>query len=396
MQSYPLIGLDKDRNEHPFEFIGTSPRNAAEKGGEKLGYIEVLSGDQSSRRNGRANGIYYKQSLFKCMRHEHLMGKAGPTSLALSMAEKLNKSGAALLQDLRNRGLVPTVMKDEDTGEPVLHIGLGTLSAPLTPEVKEQLRVEIEPNERRIIKALQDEAAKKEPRDPYKGQGRAEVMRKILPQMPMRFNTQDFVARLKAADYIDFAEDMIAVRNGLTHAIQVGDMIRITKGQYAVAERLRTGKRKPECPTPITPTNTNIPVENIPEPKSTAHLEPVTSIPVEKVSQPAPSTQTPEPSLPKDPAPKDKTIRTQVIPTGMFETLFALATQAIAVPDDGEQLAATMEEAVGAFETKMLEAVSTLTTSIQRGVERIRAESQARNSVRQLTRGVTEHAQQMS
>jgi len=374
MHSYALIGRDRNHNEYPVEFQGYTPEDAARRACEARNFVDVLSGDQSGRRTGKANGIYYRKPLYKRPDTDLDVPKGENSNLAQAIGAQLARSGAAILQDLREKGYKLWLEDSVRTGK---HDKLMVDHGPLTV-MTDHIRSEIKTHKERIVQALQEEEASKksdtppiDPNDLYKGQGRHEVVMKMLPQMPNPFTRQDFIERLKASGYDAFANDRKKIENGLTYPAAIGLIERLGGGKFAVTKKLKQAAKKHEKKHPSETTEqTDLPIEEVPQPQLAAP-----PIPVQVAPEPAPEPAEPAPA-PEVSAPA---FMPQAVPQAALDALIALAAESAATADDeGSRLAASLEGAVRTFETTVLDGIAAIQAAADPLIRHLKAHNAAR------------------
>jgi hypothetical protein len=377
---FPLIGLDKNGNEHPKEWPGKSPEDAAENLAAKYGYVEVKSGVSSLKQGKNGGGNYYRKSLFK-----EANGSSGPASpLAQELTAQLEREAVKkiqpLLDNLRGRGITFTVIETKRANGTVkksVLINPVPLICNVTIKelggIKDKIRENMDP----FIKAIEQDSAPAESAptpgaDPLKGKTQREIVLSLLPQMPSPFSIDDFLERLKAAGYEQLADQRERMQNALVYCVQKAEVIRHGRATFEVVEEFRHRRANGEAR------------------KDTPVIEPtVQPVPIAPVVV-TPLIQQPEPELTK-PAPQATAVTMPASPAAfsaqLASTVLDLVTQAATSDeDDTGDLAGKLHEACQQFETTMLEAVAALTATVQPVVERLNKRAAARQIlIRSLT-----------
>lgn len=376
LQSYPLIGLDWSRNEYPFEWVGASPVDAATRGGETRGFIEVLSGDRSGRRyGGRRQGMFYRKPLWKKPDPELAVRRDGKSQLATAIEETLTKSGATILGELRKLGYSFHVARGSSDKLDRLVVDDG-------PQMTEHVRNEIKTHRSKIVSALLEEEAAKptgaDPADPYKGHSRHEVTLKMLKQMPSPFTREDFAKRLTACGYPAFAQNVKFINNAFTYCTQIKLIDRLSRGKYTVTEKLKQLHIKhdePKAAEPVVqpPQQAALPIET--------PVPPIPTPPAQVAAEP-----TAEEPLAAPEALQEANVET--VPRSALQALFTLAADAAALKDDESALLAkNLREKLGSFETVMLDAVAAVQGAATALISHMEAHVYARAQFKQTFLG---------
>lgn len=354
-QSFPLIGIDRNGNQHELEYPGLNARDAAKSAANIRGFVQVLSNDKGKR---LAN---YRQPLFKS---EASTTFSRPKSaLALLLENQLLKTGPAIVDYLRSKGCDVSLVEKN-----------GKVSVKVTPlaicRVKmddlDALRNFVRPNTPLIVETLRAEsektAAAEAPTetDILKGKKQREIVLAMLPQMPNPFTKTHFIERLKHAGYHDLAANAKKVQNALSYCTREGgETINAGHGQYEVLEQFR--HRKPaELPS---------------KPPAVVVSPPV-------IEQPP--AQIPTPITPEAASVSEATSEAVVEPSSTVNPLIALldlASQAASGTDDAADLAAKLTEACAVFETTILDAVSALTAVVKPVADRLNKQNRARQAL---------------
>lgn len=352
--SFPLIGIDLSGNQHEFEYLGASAIDAAKKGAQMRGYIEVRSADKRLRRSGNGDGIYYGKPLFKAEPSNPIFTRP-KSAFALLLEDPFLKTGPAILKHLRDKGFSVTLVDDK---------------VKLTPGPNCKVRIEergalrnfIGPNTQLIIDALRAEATSTAPekvdKDPLKGKKLREIVLSILPQMPTPFTKEDFLIRLRAANFTLLAEDGAKIQYAITYCTREGgEVAGVGRGKYSVREKFKHRK------TPTQPKLVTLPTAELSSEEAVAFDPVKTSESAFRVDEPEP---TPQESETPVAAP---TIQTTPPTVNPLVALLDLASQAAAGADDAADLAAKFTEARATFESTMLDAVSAFTAAVKPMVE---------------------------
>ncbi len=376
-QSFPLIGIDVSGNQHEFEWPGTTEKDAAMNGAQFRNYVKVLSRD---KRNGLKN---YRKSLFETEPSNVIFSRP-KSPLALLLENPFLKTGPAILEHLRDKGLSVNLVEDPDTGNTSVKL-IPMPNCKVKMDDRAALRNFVAPNRQLIIDALRAEnsknaraeASKSAPEtpgdtDPLKGKKLRDIVLSILPQMPTPFTKEDFIARLRAAKYNLLAEDDAKIQNAITYCTRAGgETVGVGRGKYAVREEFKHRKTPPKL-------TVQVPI---------AELLPEEAAVLVKASEMDVGIDDAQPSVsPESPvAAPEPIIQSPVNP---LAALLDLASQAVAGADDTADLVTRFEEATGVFENAMLEAVSAYTAPAKALVERLRSQNAARQALaRLLTKG---------
>lgn len=362
---FPLIGIDRDRNEHPFEWPGLNAKDAAKKGAQRYGYPEVLSNVADQKRSGNGH-IYNRMPLFKD-ETASFKSPADKSALAQLLAEKLKQKAPkdirSLIDTARARGMTFTVTEKQGK-RPTLHITAlahSTVEKSTLDTIRDLARDHVA----LFIEALEAEKAPPAepppPTDPLKGKTQQELVLQILPQMPKPFTLNIFIERVKAAGYVEYAQDRSKMQNAVTYAIKKGRVISAGHGKYAVVDQHR--HINGEAPKDPIIESTPPPITPVQEPEPEVPLQ----IPRTVIEVPPP-----EPVLNMQ---------------ALTATVLDLASQAASARDDDiASLAAALNEACKLCESTVLDAVSALTDKVQLVVERLNKQAAARHAlIRSLT-----------
>lgn len=385
---HPLIGIDKNLDEHPFEWPGKNPIDAAEHGAVRYGYIKVLSGDQRQKRGRNGTNMYHRKPLFTA---PQAAARASTISDLLGLSaesfrESLNKRPLPVIESLRQRGFSFSLVKN----------GGGKISLLMTPlitcTVKESDKGAIldlvRENKASFIEALQVEAAIKhapqapepeEPPDPLKGKKLQEIMAAMLPQMPTPFTVDHLSERLKAAGYLELAEQRTRLLSNIHYAISKG-----------LAARAGYAKYRRVAPEPTQQPVIDTAVEQIAPPLdvSQPELDLTALVPTRDiihVDAPAPPTR-PEPPSAPTPSPEPAVAAPVLTMQTLAATVLDLASQAAASDDDTAALAAKLGDAFQQFENVMLEALTALTSASRPVIDQLNKRATAKQALlRSLT-----------
>lgn len=373
-QSYPLIGLDKNRNEYSFEHEGSSPANAAERGGKLHGYLEVLNGDRSHT----SDRIHYKKSLWKHPMRDQLMRDCGSPTLGDFMPKSSEDPIKSLVDEFIAEGIKLSVVEEVDDDGDTSRLRLRAQQPITIPDERwdKELRPEIERNASRIIRYLSKQSAQLEEADLFHGQTREEVLKKILPQMPLEFSREDFARRLREANYIRFATEPYAVGNALQRAKKLGYIDTVARGVYVVTPLLRAHKSKGVGHTEDSESTPHEePAQAIAKPETAAaDKEQASVIAIQEIGRQYAEIAQASPAI---------TVATPIVAIDPA-TLVSLLIQGLAREDGGSELAARMEQALKTFQNRVLEAADELAKPLMEAIGSIRQEDQARGALRAL------------
>lgn len=338
MQHFPLIGIDRNKNEHEFECPGPTAKLAAQSGLRLYGYLQVLNGD---KRNGLA---HYRQSLARKPNAEF----ANEATPALAIALETSKTAAAseLLTQLRGKGFRISLTEEEEL--------LVTPRSKLTREdrlalqerahtVLQLLKLEKNPPPKAVGEDLPVSS------DPYNGESRRAVIAKILPQMPTPFTTAIFSERLIAAGFTAFAHDTQRVGNAVKAAVELGWVQSVKRGQYRVEPRFSEDQRAAAVPPHVA------------------------APPANGLDAPAPSEAPPVAAIPA--------AETASLPKGVLQSLLLLSSQALLSKGPEEEMSKALLEAVNVFQTSVLQAYETLESALKPIALELQAQSAMRTAL---------------
>lgn len=394
---YPLIGFDIDRNEYPKEWPGKNWEDAAEALGKRFGYIEVKSNFSGQKRGGNGSGMYNRKPLWKPAEppKEALKIPVAPphvlegllTQTPDAFGLRLVKEPHKLIEMLRDRGFVfELYQRNGKSGFSIDRRSTCVVTDAELGQIRDLLR------ERRtaLIDALQEETAGKttdaeEPVDPLKGRKIQDIILAMLPQMPTPFTCDDLIARLRAADYAEFANDRARVTSNIQHAITKRQVEPVSRGRYRVKEEFRHRRAASESP-PEHPLReafeSAIGEEPAVGPVGTPPVDPQAGLPLELFQPPreviavAPPEPEPEPQIQPETAPLVNGHRVLVA------TLLDLASQAVADGgDDMLSLADKLDEAFQQCESSVLDALTVLRATAKPLVEQARSRAAAKQTI---------------
>jgi hypothetical protein len=354
-QSFPLIGIDRNGNQHEFEHPGTNARDAAQKAAGLRGFVQVLNNDKGNRL------AFYRQPLFKS---EYPPRQKSP--LALLLEDQLLKTGPAIIAHLRSKGCEVSLI--EKHGKTIVRV-MPLAVCKVKMDDLDALRNFVKPNTALIVEALRAEAANKqapetpEEEDVLKGKKQRDIVLAMLPQMPTPFTRMHFIERLKHAGYHAFAANTKKVQNALVYCCREdGEITRDGHGQYVVREQFRHRKHETQA------TETQIAVE------PPAEIKPAPSPTIEPATTVVPSPTVSEPSA-----------------LNPLLNLLDLASQAASGTEDGTDLAATLTQACEVFESTMLDAVAALTAAVKPIADRLNKQNLARRALVNSLTAVSEN-----
>lgn len=387
---YPLIGIDQNGNERSREWPGRNWEDAAEKLALRYGFAEVLSNFSGQKRGGNGSGVYNRKPLYKAPALPLLNGSGKDTSPALTLADLLDKPSMitslglvkdtrALIETMRAHGFVfelkhvagkrPTLMMDRRITCSIGKPELGKIT-----DIVRQHR-------NKFIEALEAEAAEsnatpstppppEDPSDPLKGKKLGDIMLAMLPQMPTPFTADHLIDRLRAAEYLELAENRSRVLSAIHTAIAKGHVAKSGYAKYQLTEAFRK-RGETEIPAnepvvsvvsdPITP-------EAQANPLSLESFQPPRGV----IEVPAPMETEPEPTgLASNP---------QAL---LIASVLDLASQAAVGDDDMAALAVTLNDARQQFESAMLAAVDALSSIVKRVEDQLNKRAAARKTLLQ-------------
>lgn len=400
--SHPLIGIDHNNNEHPFEWQGINPVDAATKGCEFFGYTKVLSNHQSQRRGTNGNGLYYRKLLYTAPNGKNLAGKPtisdlmdGPERATSVLSLRMVKDTRALMDMLREQGFVFKLI--HDPGErPQMSMDRRKTCVVKGSEYH-HIRNLVNDQKNQFIAALQAEAEEQQgapPKpsgseepvaqaDPLKGKkNQQEVLLSMLPQMPRPFTADDLIERLRVAGYTELAEHRSRLQAQIHNVIGKGWVTKAGYGKYEVAEDIR--HRRPA----VQPAKESAPPAD--ETKAAApDLQP--DLPLEALTPPRQVIEVPPPeeevlpvtaTIPAEPAPPPPAVSAQAL----FATVLDLASQAATGGADTAFLADKLKEACQQLESTMLNAIEEFTSTFNPVIEQLNKQAATRQALmRSLT-----------
>lgn len=390
LESYPLIGVDRNNNEHHIEWQGTTAANAAKRVGILYKYTKVLSGSAGMKRGPNGNGIYHRKELWAAAPKFNFTEETLEQKVK-AFNEQMVKNPQPLIRWLHERGL--DISANEYKGK--LRVCARPLvTCTLTKEERGMVGDLIRENVSTFIEALEGDSAPppgagdkttgepkdQPPPDELKGKTLQEVILSMLPQMPTPFTVDDLLERLKASGYIALSEQRTRVHSNIYRYV---NRIPGQRGKYQVAEAYRRRRatveetRKEET-TPPQP----------PEPEILA--SPPTELDAQSLVPPREVVEVPppprEPEMPEEiviaPLAQERVIAAAPFPTAVT-TLLELATQAATEIPDSASLSLKLNEACQQFENSMLEAVGTLTQSVKHVAEQLNKQARMRNTLLQ-------------
>ena len=367
---FRLIGIDRDRNEHPFEWPGLNAIDAAKKGAQRYGYTEVLSGESGQKRGNNGAAIYYKKLLFK---DETVVPKDPDAKITLAdlTVQRARKMAIPKLIELaRAKGITFTLT--EQPGKPaklkIQPLAHCTAKKIEVDEIRDLAResmslfIDVLQGEKEIpCKSPEPTAAT----DPLKGKTQSELVLQILPQMPAPFTLENFIERIRAAGYEDLAKQRARLQNAIQYSIKKGWVRRLAYARYDVMEEYRHRRANGEAPNKVA----TLPSDPIPLVVATPVNTPILDVSTMQV----PQTLTEVPAT--MPSPPTLTMQSLV------GTILDLASQAASDSTDPSLLADRLTEAYQQFESAMLDALSTLTSTVKPIVEQLKDQAITRKAI---------------
>lgn len=373
--SYPLIGIDHNRNEYPKEWQGRNAEDAAERLAQHYGYIKVLSGFQGQKRGSNGSGIYNRKTLFERQGGAYKIPSANAALAdvlgrhAEALGRRLVEETKPVIDSLRERGLSFTLLQvDGKTKLKMVPLVTCTVSERERGKIKDLVRE----NMATFIEALEAEAAaangpqekSQEPVDPLKGKTIQDIILSMLPQMPTPFTCDDLIARLQAAGFAEFAEDRPRVTSNIHYAITKGQVEQAGRAKYRVKEEFRHRRaaateppKQPDSPKEAAPVVETAQPPALPDPQPDLPLE-MLQVPREVIVVPAPPEPEPEPQ----PALVPAVVNAHQV---LVATLLDLASQAATGDDDIVSLAKNVSDGVEQFQNIVLDGLTALTNTVQ-------------------------------
>ncbi len=419
--SYPLIGIDWNRNETAREWPGRNWEDAANGLAMRYGFAEVLSNFTGQKRGGNGLGMYHRKPLYKAPESKRgglngsgkLLPAAPTLGDLLSPRSKLPSlslmNAPALIKVLRPQGFV-FELKYID-GKRKMIVDKQITSSITNAELDQVLDI-VKARRKEFVEALasepdqEDEAQadtgsnpSTEPADPLKGKKLKDVILSMLPQMPTPFTVDDLADRLRVAGYNQLSGERMRLLSSIHYAKKNDHVLQKSYGKYEVTEACRHRRHPPEQPkeAPDATVASEPTVAPSPNPRSDEISVEACLPPREVIEVPAPqaSNSVPPPlaalaapdseSSPRIPMPN--------IQSPLVGMVLDLASQAAAGADDNAAVAEKLMAAGQQFETTMLDAVAALTASIKVVADQLHHRAATRKALLQSLTGQPQDAQ---
>ena len=396
--SFPLIGIDHNKNEYTREWQGRNAEDAAQQLAQFYSYVKVLSGDNNQKRSGNG-GTYFRKPLYEApivngFAKGITLGDAmdtGPSSVLFAL--RMVREPKEMIAILRNQGYKFGLK--ERAGDRRISLSAGRLKiSPVGERENGQIMDFIRDHTNGIIDALvieeneQNGAAPHEglpdeppAPDPQKGKTMQDILLAMFPQMPTPFSVDDLLDRMRLAGYTELAEERHRIQSNVHYAISKGQIQKLGRGKYAVVEEYRhrratpdeSPKEPPKAPDPVVevaqpePPDPNLSLELLTPPRD-----------VVEVAAPPEPEPAPEPELAAAPEPPP------VVPAprqqqNVAAALLDLASQAML--GDMTDLASAIQEATQEYEDRQLESLSTLTNKLNSIANSLRKRDATRQAI---------------
>ena len=359
--SFPLIGIDRNGNEHPFEHPGPNAIEAAKRGAELKNYTKVLYGNERTQRHN-TTGLFYRKVLFQSPSTNNEL-----TVLGEQLVLALN-NGPNVIKYARQHG-IDLPIKTNGSGErrvTIQRTNKCTLPIQDSAALWDAIKLHHSSVLACLDKELPPESSEAAVLNANRGKTNREVMLSTLPQMPSPFSLEDFIRKLADTGYTEFAKKRLSAQSGLGYCVTKGELEK--KGrQYFITQKFRDRNKKPalEAPTPITVAEVvEQPPVTVAETliqrqngalagESTAEIRTPEAIESEKQS-PTPPAQTAATQANEVNSAASTGVRKSTDP--VTERILDFLSQSTTSPQDVEQLLTRYTEAQEHYHTAVLEA----------------------------------------